>query len=136
MIYREEKLKANSIEPKNILVVEDEPGIARVCLRVLNSEGFEVEIEANGKTAWETLGQKEYDLYIIDIRTPGMNGIELYRNMLKGFPELADRVLFTTGDTMSSNIKDFLEHTRRPYLAKPFTPDDLRNAVNAIFKND
>jgi DNA-binding response OmpR family regulator len=123
------KVNFNNDKRKNILVVEDEFGIARICLRVLNAEGFDVEIAANGKIAKNTLGLKEYDLYVVDIRTPEMNGMELYQFMAQEFPGTTKKVLFTTGDTLSSNIKDFLDRSRRPYLAKPFTPDELRSLV-------
>jgi DNA-binding response OmpR family regulator len=117
------------ISAKNILVVEDEPSISRVCVRTLVGEGHHVETVINGKLAEDTLGQKEFDLYIVDIRTPVMNGIELYQEMRETWAPLAERVLFTTGDTLSSNIKKFLDETGRPYLTKPFTPNELRTLV-------
>jgi DNA-binding response OmpR family regulator len=120
------------MSPKSILVIEDEAGIALICQRVLNAEGYTVDIAANCKIAWGTLGKKEYDLYIVDIRTPEMNGIELYRDMSERFPELTDRMVFTTGDTMSENTKRFLEQTRKPFLPKPFTPEDLRKLVKSL----
>ncbi len=64
---------------KRILVVEDEPGISEVCQRVLTSEGFEVDIAVNGAVAQDMLVKKDYDLYLIDIRTPLMNGKQLYQ---------------------------------------------------------
>ena len=115
--------------PLSILIVEDEPSIARICARTLSGEGYQVEIAEDGKIAESILGKKEYDLYILDIRTPGMNGMELYQEMKNKYSALASKVLFTTGDTLSSGVKEFLEENGRPYLAKPFTPDELRNFV-------
>ena len=121
-------VEANS-NRKSILVVEDEPNIAKVCVRTLNGEGFEVEVAANGKVALDMLHQKEYDLCLIDIRTPAMNGIELYGHLEKSHPVMINRIVFSTGDVLSANIKTFLEKSNRPYLAKPFTPDELRAIV-------
>ena len=114
---------------KSVLIVEDDPGIAEVCQRILNAAGFDVDAAPNGKIACDTLDKKEYDLYLVDIRMPEMNGVELYQNMTLRHAKLADRVLFISGDTLSWNIKENLEESQRPYLSKPFTPNELRNAV-------
>jgi CheY-like chemotaxis protein len=121
-----------NINRKSILVVEDEPNIAKVCVRTLNAEGFEVEVAVNGKVALDILHQKEYDLCLIDIRTPAMNGIELYEHLEKDHPAMVNRIVFSTGDVLSGNIKTFLEESNRPYLAKPFTPDELRAIVKTV----
>jgi CheY-like chemotaxis protein len=116
---------------KTILVVEDEPVIAQVCTRTLSAEGFKVDVAVNGKVALEILDTKEYDLCLADIRTPSMNGMELYEHLAQNHPAMASRIIFTTGDVMSGNTKEFLEKTNRPYLPKPFTPDELRAIVKA-----
>src|SRR3989304_1831614 len=108
---------------KRILVVEDEPAIAKVCTRTLSAEGFQVEIAVNGKVALDMLRKKDYDLCLIDIRTPEMNGIELYRHLEEECPEAANKFIFTPGDVLSDNYKPLLEKANRPYLPKPFTPD-------------
>ncbi len=113
-------------------MVEDEPGIAKVCARTLNAEGFQVDVAVNGKVALDMWKKKSYDLCLSDIRTPEMNGIELYQHLESEFPEAVNKVIFTTGDVLSSNIKEFLESTNRPYLAKPFTPDELRAIVKTV----
>ena len=91
---------------KRILVVEDEPAINAVCRRVLTSEGFEVDIAVNGKKLYQWLQEKH--------------------------PQLEGRVLFTTGDVMSGDTQSFLEQIARPFLLKPFTPDELRAIVREV----
>ncbi len=119
---------------KRILVVEDEPGINEVCQRVLTSEGFEVDIAVNGAVAQDMLGEKNYDIYLIDIRTPVMNGKQLYQCIQEKHPKLIDRVIFTTGDMMVGDIRRFLEQTARPFLPKPFTPDELRTIARETLR--
>ena len=121
-----EKIESNG---KSVLVVEDEPGIAAVCTRILSREGFQVDIAVNGEVALEMWRRKNYDLCLSDIRTPRMNGIELYRQLEIERPEAIKTFIFTTGDTLSVNVKAFLEETDRPYLAKPFAPENLRAIV-------
>jgi DNA-binding response OmpR family regulator len=118
---------------RSVLVVEDEPNIARVCERILAAEGFQVDIAVNGEVALGMWRGKDYDLCISDIRTPRMNGIELYRQLEIERPEVVNRFIFTTGDTLNGNIKTFLEETGRAYLPKPFAPENLRTIVKTVF---
>lgn len=120
---------------KSILVVEDETSIARVCKRTLDSEGYAVDIVENARIAEGTLGTKEYDLYLLDIRTPEMNGMELFQIMKTRNPSLARRAVFTTGDTLSAGIKEFLETNGCLYLPKPFSPADLRSIVSCALSD-
>ena len=122
----------NNIHRKRVLVVEDEPVISRICQRTLASEGFEVDTAINGLEAKKMVNDKSYDFCLSDIRTPVMNGIELYRYLEQEHPELARRVIFTTGDVLSSNIDKFLEECKRPVLSKPFTPDQLRHMIKNV----
>ena len=114
---------------KSVLVVEDEPGIARICVRTLTAEGFQVDIAVNGEIGLDMWRKKNYDLCISDIRTPRMNGIELYQQLEDENPEAVKKFIFTTGDVLSAKVKEFLEETGRLYLPKPFTPEDLRAIV-------
>ena len=127
-------MKNSSASVKRILVVEDEPGISEVCQRVLTSEGFEVDIAVNGKVAQDMLGEKDYDLFLIDVRTPLMNGRQLYQCIQEKHPKLIDRVIFTTGDVMSKDIQVFLGQAARPFLPKPFTLGELRVIMKEALK--
>jgi DNA-binding response OmpR family regulator len=115
-----------------ILVVEDEMSIANICRRTLNAEGFQVDIAANGEIALEMWKRKSYNLCISDIRTPRMDGIQLFRLLTRDEPEAAKKFIFTTGDLLSSNVKHFLEETGRPFLPKPFVPKNLRAIVKMV----
>ena len=117
-----------------VLVVEDEPGISQVCLRVLSGEGFEVDIAVNGAVAQDMLGKKDYDLCLIDIRTPVMTGKELYQCIQENHPKLINRVIFTSGDVISKDVQVFLGQAARPFLPKPFTPDELRTIVRETLR--
>jgi DNA-binding response OmpR family regulator len=119
---------------KRILVVEDEPAICEICLKVLNSEGFKVDVVGNGKLAEGKLKERKYDLIYIDIRTPIMNGKELYQYIVDNMPKMASGVIFTTGDMMARDTQVFIEQTGRPFIPKPFTPGELRNIVRETLR--
>ena len=127
-------MKKPSTGAKSILVVEDEPAISQVCLRVLTSEGFEVDIAVNGEVAQDMIEEKQYDLCLVDIKTPTMNGKELYQWLKEKHAQQANRVIFTTGDVMGGDTQSFLEQAGRPFLPKPFTPDELRAIVRDALK--
>lgn len=127
-------MKKAGADVKRILVVEDEPAICQVCQRALTSEGFEVDIAVNGDVAQGMLGEKDYDLCLIDIRTPVMNGKQLYQVIIGEHPKLVNGTIFTTGDVIDGYTQRFFELARRPFLPKPFTPDELKTIVRETLK--
>lgn len=112
-----------------ILVVEDEPTIGNLCHRVLTREGFDVDIAVNGIAAHDMIERSQYDIFLIDIKTPQMTGTELYQWLKKDYPSLASHVIFTTGGVIDEDIMPFIEQSGRPFLAKPFTPTELLAVV-------
>jgi len=80
------------------------------------------------------LEEKDYELCLIDIRTPVMNGKQLYQVIVEKHQKLVGSVIFTTADTMDEDIKHFLELTGRPFLPKPFTPDELKTIVRETLR--
>lgn len=127
-------MKSSRTGAKKILVVEDEPSISQVCLRTLTAEGFEVDTAIDGEMAQDMLGGKDYALCLIDIRTPVMNGKQLYQYMKEKYPELTNRVIFTTGDVLSGDTQSFLEQTGMPFLSKPFTPEELKTIIRETLR--
>ena len=105
-----------------------------MCQRVLTREGFEVEIAVNGKVAQDMIKDRQYDICLIDVRTPTMNGTELYHWLQKKYPQLANQVIFTTGSVLDEKTMAFIEQSGRPFLAKPFTPQELISVVEEALK--
>ncbi len=122
-------MKDSKADGKSILVVEDEQEITKVCLRTLVPEGYQVDIAGDGAVAEERLNKRSYDLVLIDIRTPVLDGKQLYQYIKDCHPELVDGVIFTTGDITSNHTQQFLEQSGRPFLLKPFSLDELRAVV-------
>ena len=129
-------MEQDHIIKKTVLILEDEPAIARACKKVLKSEGFEVETAANGLIAMNMVKEKNFDCVLSDIKTPLMNGMEFYRYLQITRPELASNTLFITGDNLSDNVEAFLKEIQRPFLLKPFILDDLIRAIKDICQKD
>jgi DNA-binding response OmpR family regulator len=127
-------MKKSSAGLNKILVVEDEPAISQVCQKVLTSEGLEVDTGINGEVAQDMLGGKDYDLCLIDIKTPVMNSRHLYQCIREKHSKLANGVMFTTGDVICGNTQSYLGQAGRPFLSKPFTPDKLKAIVRETLR--
>jgi signal transduction histidine kinase len=124
-------------EPKKvtkakILVIDDEPVIRQFVSRVLSEEGHEVEAVDKAKDALEKIKSKRYRLILLDIKMPGISGIELYKQFQEIAPSLMKRVVFITGDVMGKRTTDFLAKTKAPYMMKPFDAEQLKTEINRI----
>ncbi len=119
---------------RRILLVEDEPGISAVCRAVLTREGFEVDIVPNGRAAQEMVEESEYHLCLVDILMPKMSGQEFYEWLRKRYPGTARLVIFTTGSVIDEEIMAFIRQSGRPFLPKPFVPDELREKVQEVLR--
>jgi two-component system NtrC family sensor kinase len=114
---------------KTILVVDDEPGITLALAYLLRRDGHTVDTAANGQLALTKLYAHAYDLMLCDLRMPGLDGPGLYRELERHHPELCQRIIFLTGDTLSPETRAFLEKTGVPRLTKPFTAAQVRQAM-------
>jgi DNA-binding response OmpR family regulator len=93
-----------------------------------------VDIAVNGTLAQNMIEKKQYHIYLIDIRTPKMSGAELYQWLRKKYPQMANQVIFTTGSVIDEQTMAFIEQSGRPFLPKPFTPNELTAIVKESLK--
>jgi len=122
MVVSAERQQEQKKTRGKVLIVDDEPAIRNILARILSNKGHEAQTVSNGRAALSMLQQKGYDLLVADLKMSGVSGIDLYEILKEKRPEMADRTIFITGDTMTEETNDFLASTGRPYLAKPFTP--------------
>jgi len=115
-----------------ILVVDDEPTNCQLLTHLLGEEGYDVESTGDAETALEKIKAERYNLILLDIKLPGMSGIELYKNMQKTARSLARRVVFITGDAMAPDTMSFLSRTKAPHITKPFDIEKLKRTMNRI----
>jgi CheY-like chemotaxis protein len=113
-----------------ILIVEDEAAIQDIIVRILTIRGHQADTASSGNEALGRISESEYDLYLLDLKMPGMDGQDLFEILKQNKPLSALKVIFITGDTVTGDTQDFLESTGRPYVNKPFTPADLLAAVD------
>jgi signal transduction histidine kinase len=114
---------------KTILVVDDEPAVAALLAEGLSRDGYKVDTAANGAIALRKLAAQNYDLIISDSGMPVLSGPELYLELERREPHLAQRFVFVTGDVLNSSTRAFLEQTGAPQLEKPFTLESVKRVV-------
>ncbi len=121
---------------RRLLLVDDEPGILEVLAIVLGEGGYLIDTANNGNEALDHLSQHRYDLIISDLCMPGVDGETLYRRVLDMDPELAGRMIFVTGDTVSSKSRTFLEWTGNRWFSKPFNIGEIEEVVHNFLTGD
>jgi len=120
---------SKSLRGKTILVVDDEPMLAKLVAQILSLDGYEVETAPNGAVGLNKLQEREYDLILCDLKMPELDGESLYREVTRRNPELGRRFVFLTGSAATSETRHFLEHSGPPHLTKPFDMETLRRVV-------
>ena len=107
--------------PLRILVADDEEPLRLALERFLSTEGHTVVAVGSGSEAiWRAEGDEEFDVVLLDLRMPDVSGQQVFERWRRDHRELADRVIFITGDIVSADLQAFLVGTGRPYIAKPF----------------
>ncbi len=110
-----------------IHVIDDEPVIHDVLGQLLTSEGYEVEISASGEEALEKFPSQSFDVILLDLLMPGMEGIEVLRRIRKVDP-LAAVIIITAYGSVESAIAA-MKIGALDYVQKPFKHDDLLLAI-------
>ncbi|MBI3281885.1 MAG: response regulator, partial [Acidobacteria bacterium] len=113
--------------PKRILVVDDDPGILHSCRSILTDEGYEVETVVDGSTALARLRRTAYDLALIDLKMPGLGGVETLE-AARGIDPLLVAIIFTAYGTIETAV-EAIKKGAFNYIRKPFTAAGLIDAV-------
>jgi two-component system, OmpR family, alkaline phosphatase synthesis response regulator PhoP len=115
-----------------ILIVEDEPGILLVIADLLRAENYEVETAADGKAGLHCATGRKFDLLILDVMLPGMNGFEICHTVRQqGFDSA---ILMLTAKGQIPDRVHGLQNGADDYLVKPFNPDELVARVKALLR--
>jgi DNA-binding response OmpR family regulator len=117
-------------KPATVLFVDDEDILRLLMKDQLTVEGYEVETADDGDTALEILGKKSFDLLLIDIRMPRMNGIELLKEIRK--QKIRSRILVLTAVDEIAIAIEAVKQGANDYLTKPIELKTLTAAIERI----
>jgi two-component system NtrC family sensor kinase len=125
---------AKRLTTKHLMVVDDEPDIRDLLARSLELEPYTVDLAENGQEAWRKLQGRPYDCVIMDLKMPVMSGPELYRLIEESLPELAQKVIFITGDNMNPETSAFISSVDNQTMAKPFNMKELQLRIRTLLQ--
>ncbi len=123
------------VRDKRILIVDDEKYILDFFIEIFKMFPMQVDTAGDGMAAIEKLTKSDYDLIITDFKMPQMSGRELYQWIKETRPHLAKRIIFVTGDTVSTETRSFFENICNLYLAKPFKIDEVKEVIQQTIEN-
>jgi CheY-like chemotaxis protein len=115
-----------------VLLVDDEAKLRATLTEVFTALGHTVSAVGTGRGALEQLDRSEFDVIALDMRLPDVDGMAVWQGIVARNGNLASRVLFMTGDTMSPETQHFLHETGRPVLMKPFTIDRIERMIDQM----
>jgi len=115
-----------------ILLVEDEENVADFIRRGLEEEGFVVDVSYDGKDGFVKATSGEYDLMILDIMLPGVDGIDLCK-LIRMKEIITPILMLTAKDTVEDKVKG-LDSGADDYLTKPFSFDELLARIRALIR--
>jgi len=120
-------------EAINVLIVDDERGSRETLLDILEEEGFIVKTAGDAKEALGLLGREHYQIALLDIRLPGMDGVELLEKVRETSPGTA--VIMITAYASVENTIKALNLGAYSYLTKPLNMDEVKVQIGRVVDN-
>ncbi|MEM2134845.1 MAG: response regulator [Candidatus Jordarchaeaceae archaeon] len=119
-------------EPARILIVDDDESIRKVLTAILQEEGYIVDTARSGREAIEKAENNFYNLALVDIRLPDIEGTKLLSMMKETVPKMAKIII--TGYPSLQNAVEAVNRNADRYLLKPLNMEELLKAVRDLLK--
>jgi two-component system NtrC family sensor kinase len=117
-----------------ILVVDDETSLLDSIVEQMVQLGHAADGYSNARQAIEIVMTDVYDIILTDIRMPDLDGPAFYAEVVAKNPQLRDRFIFITGDSLNQRASEFIKNTNAPCLDKPFRISDLNEAITEVVR--
>jgi DNA-binding NtrC family response regulator len=122
--------KESSNENVRILIVDDEFSVRHSLTAWFEDEGYTVDVAASGKEALAKLAEKQWDIFFLDLKMPGMSGLELQKKIKEIQPD--STIIIITAFASVESAVEAMQSGAYDYLSKPFDPDYLALMVRNI----
>ncbi|MBP3965951.1 MULTISPECIES: response regulator [Paenibacillus] len=122
------------MENKKVLIVDDQNGIRILLMEVFSSEGYTTFQAPNGKLALEIVRNEAPDLVLLDMKIPGMDGLEILKHVKAINKDI--KVIMMTAYGELDMIKEATDHGALMHFTKPFDIDEMRMAVNLQLRSE
>jgi CheY-like chemotaxis protein len=124
----------NSGSSFRILLVEDDPSNRKVTMLMLQHLGYRADAVANGIEALQAMEHQTYDVVLMDVKMPEMDGLEATRIIRQRWPKDGPRIIAITAYALKGDREKCLEAGMDGYLPKPIWLDDLRMAIETCVR--
>ncbi|MDN4606020.1 response regulator [Sporosarcina highlanderae] len=115
---------------KSLLIVDDQPGIRLLLSEVFSKEGLETRLASNGVEALNLVGERKPDCVLLDMKMPGMDGIEVLKRIKQKNPYIPVFMMTAYGETELT--EQATQHGAEQYFTKPFNIYEVRDAVMKV----
>lgn len=115
-----------------VLVAEDDRDFGNILTQYISISGFDVTLGRDGKEAWELFNKEKYDICVLDVMMPEMDGFTLAEKIKEAHPDVP--VIFLTAKSLKEDIVRGLKIGADDYITKPFDPEVLILRINNILK--
>jgi CheY-like chemotaxis protein len=112
----------------HILVAEDNQMNQKLIMKVLSKLGYEADLAADGLEALDLVNKKTFDVILMDVQMPKMDGLEATRIIKKRFPE-RPFIIAMTANALQTDLQICIDAGMDDYISKPFKLDDLVNKL-------
>jgi DNA-binding NtrC family response regulator len=116
----------------NVLIVDDEKNLTQAMRRLLSAEGYRAEVAASGELALEAIKELPFDIILLDINMPGMNGLEAFKKLRKVSPKSKVIMITGYGKTLKALVEEARELGVHSIIDKPFKINQITDAIQEI----
>ncbi len=117
---------------KTVLIIDDEIAVNNNMRKILAKKGYKIDQASDKKQALEKIGSGQYGLVLLDLRIPGVEGLELLKAVRTNLPDA--KVIIVTGYASIETAVEAARFGAVDYIAKPFTPAELRTATDKALR--
>ncbi len=126
----------SSKEVKKVLIAEDEKELLDLYVTLLQQEGYDVDHASDGEVALKKISENTYDLILLDIIMPKMDGLQVLDSLKKNTKLPSGKVVLLTNLGQDLVVAKALEYNVRGYIVKSdYTPEQLLNEVSGYLGN-
>ena len=123
------------MNPKRILIADDEEHLGRLVKFKLESAGYEVDWRQTGREAWEGIHGKKSDLVILDVMMPEMTGFEVLKKIRADEELVSIPVILLSAKSQPADVRAGMELGATEYITKPFRPAALLECVKRLLND-
>jgi DNA-binding NtrC family response regulator len=123
----ENNVKTND---RRILIVDDEEDLRTLLGHVLTSAGYQIDTAADGETALKLLQKQKFDLALLDIQMPNLNGIQVLKYLHQHLP--STKAIMLTGYADLKHAMEAKEFGARDFIGKPYKLEDILSTVERV----